>query len=509
MQKSGPGRFVLPLIFLHLAIAVPLALFLSIWADEASTLYTTQNGFFAAFRNAGTSEKQAPLYFWILSLWRLINDSIFFARLFSIVCSAAAIKVFAGLAERWLDPRAALLATSFFALHPILIWASLEIRVYSLVILLSLSLVLLFFEGFWEESSQEPQKTQRGKQVLFLAVAVFALYTNYYLGFLLPGFFAALVISRRWRGARDYVLIMIIAGLVFLPMAVTIRSQLAVRTAGFQQEIYFIEGIRHIWHHAVTFMLPAGFLSDADQSWFSVLRLWAVRALAVAAGVLAIIYARRISSRTIALGVITTSIVIGLLVAYYVLGPTHIALRHASVLFAPLIIFTSSLLADLAVDWTGRCVRIVSLAAGLPILISFSYSLTALHPNLSKRGDWGRIGEFIEQNEMPGQPILIFTTFDALALPYHYKGVNRVLPDEKFFSFDLEAELGTPGSLMSEIEFAISEIPADAAWLWLAVNEKCLTTEACVPLENYVKENYTIEIEKEFYLEKLYLLKKK
>src|SRR5690349_20813504 len=64
------------LSLLHLLITLPLAYVLNIWADEASTLYTTEHGFFYAFRSALADEKQAPLYFWFLSLWREIDASI-------------------------------------------------------------------------------------------------------------------------------------------------------------------------------------------------------------------------------------------------------------------------------------------------------------------------------------------------------------------------------------------------------------------------------------------------
>ncbi len=76
MLKFDEKKFLLILIFLHLAIALPLAFQLNIWVDEASTLYTTQNGFVQAFRNLFSDEKQAPLYFFWLSLRRKINDSI-------------------------------------------------------------------------------------------------------------------------------------------------------------------------------------------------------------------------------------------------------------------------------------------------------------------------------------------------------------------------------------------------------------------------------------------------
>ena len=78
------------LIVCHLLIALPLAWYLNIWSDEASSLYSTES-VAGAFQNAATIERQAPLYFWLLSLWRALNGSIFFARLLSIVFSVAAI----------------------------------------------------------------------------------------------------------------------------------------------------------------------------------------------------------------------------------------------------------------------------------------------------------------------------------------------------------------------------------------------------------------------------------
>jgi hypothetical protein len=164
---------------------------------------------------------------------------------------------------------------------------------------------------------------------------------------------------------------------------------------------------------------------------------------------------------------------------------------------------------DLFKQKSEGIVRITTFAAGFLVLISFSYSLINLYPNTTKRGDWERVGAFIQRNESPGQPIIVFTVFDALALPYYYHGVNKVLPDERFFDFEQEAAFGSADSLKQQTDFVISEIPPGADQIWLAVNEKCLITEACLPLENFIRTNYTIEIEKEFYKEKLFLLSKK
>ena len=143
-------------------------------------------------------------------------------------------------------------------------------------------------------------------------------------------------------------------------------------------------------------------------------------------------------------------------------GRHNIAVRHASVLFVPLILFVASLISDTFEKKSERTIKTTAFAAGLLVLFSFSYSLTNLYTNMVKRGDWERIAEFIEQNESPNEPIVVFSTFDALALPYHYRGMNRILPDEGYFTFAPEAAFGTAGSFKKEIEFVTSKIPVDA-----------------------------------------------
>jgi hypothetical protein len=234
--------------------------------------------------------------------------------------------------------------------------------------------------------------------------------------------------------------------------------------------------------------------------------VWLVRIGLIALVIFAVRFYKRLSRLSIGLFAVTATVFAALFAAYFLLGPVYLELRHASVLFVPLILFLASLITDL---FDGPAPRSVVLAAAFTVLIFFAYSTATLYPGMTKRGDWARVGAFIEQNEREGQPIVVFTTFDALALPYHYHGLNRVLPDEKFFEFEQEAPFGTVDSLRRQTDFVVSEIPAGADEIWLALNEKCMTTDACIPLQNFISANYTIELERDFYLEKVLLLRRK
>lgn len=497
------------LMLVHLSIAIPFAYHLNIWVDEASTLYATQNGLAVAIQTAAAEQKQAPLYFWVMSVWRMADGSIFFARLFSIVCSLGAIAVFANITRSFFRPRQALILTAFFALHPYLIWASAEIRVYSAVVLLTVVIIRLFLNAFPISGPEETGRTAGWAKGWLLLAVIVALYTNFYLGFVIGGLFGALLASKRWRNARDFALLMIVAGAAFIPMALMVKAVFLAKTSGFQEEHSLIVPFKEIWYHTLTFVLPAEIFPAEPASAFAYWRTWLVRIAFAVIAVAAILRRRQITPETLTLGSITAIIVAFLVIAYFLIGHEYLAIRHLAPLFAPMILFIALLIRDVFQGLLRGRTMLPSLVLGLIVMSSFVYANFNIYPAFTKRGDWARVGEFIRSNERPGQPIIVFITFESLALRYHYTGVNQILPAERFFAYGPEGKYGSADSLKNEIDYVISTIPPEAERIWLAVGEKCIATEACTPLQKHIDANYTIELEKDFYLERVYLLKKK
>jgi hypothetical protein len=514
-------RFPFFLILAHLAVTLPLAYFLNVWMDEASTLYTTQNGFFQTFQNVFADEKQAPLYFLLLSLWRTLDGSIFFARLLSIIFSCFAVRFFYDLTRGFFGENQARFVSVLFALHPFLIWTSLEIRGYSLVILLSVLLLKLFDENFYRTDAQErnaERETQNAESAihrssfilhrsfLFVLVAIVALYTNYYLGFLLAGCFAALLVSKKFKAARDYFLQMLIVLVAILPLLWIIKQQFAANAGGFQPDKSFLEGARLVWNHALNLAFPTELSPQSESSIVSVVRIWLARfGIFLMCFLLARRNFRQINKDVLAFGTISAVVVAFLLGAYFLLGGVYVALRHTAVLLVPLSMFVALLLSAVLPrrSWIFFAVVFAFL---------YPYSVYKSYPQAAKRGDWIRVARFIEANETPNQPIIVFQNYDALSLPFHYRGANRILPDENFFAWSFEENPSSETALEKQIEFVISEIPPEAEEIWLATEEICQdakTSIACQPLENFVQANYTIEKQKDFYLERVRLLRKK
>ncbi len=510
MTKFSERKYLLVIILLHLAIALPLAYYLNIWADEGSTLYTTQHGFFQTVQNTLHDEKQAPLYFLILSIWREINSSIFFARLFSIICSMLAITVFYEIVRKLWSEKTAIFAGFLFAAHPYLFWASLEIRVYSLIILLSSILVKLFLDGYLQP---ETEKSGLVSRYLFTATAIASLYTNYYLGFILVGFFVVLLVFKQFKEAKRYFIQMLIAGIAIIPLLWAIKMQFAVNTGGHFQATDPIEGMRILWGHFLTFVLPTEIHTPENQTAVSFIRIWIVRIAAIGI-VIALILERKLFERRILIFGMISAVIFGFLYfAYFMLSGIYISNRHAAVLFLPMSLFLLAVLSQILPDKrekNGKALRSFSVSAIAVLLTaSYSYALFSLYPNVTKRGDWERVSLYIEQNEKPAQPIIIFTNYEALNLPYYYKGKNQILPNKNFFKWNYEAEFGTVGTWSKQIEYVISVIPKDAREIWLLTESGCQKTNGCLPLENYIDANYTVIDQKSFYKERVRLLKKK
>jgi uncharacterized membrane protein len=508
MTKSKELKFILVAIFLHALLAVVMGYFVNIWTDEAATLFTTRNGFVYALQNALAIEKQAPLYFWCLSLWREVNSSIFFARVFSIIFSLVAIKLFLSLAKRFWNSGFSVAVTFAFALHPFLFWASNEIRGYSLTILLSVVLLTFFCNAYWLSDENADKSYVRKQRLFYIIAAITSLYSSYFLGFVLVGCFVSLLVLRRWKSAREYFVDMLIAGIFFVPMLFVIKSQFATRTSDFVPQTHLIEGIKVLWGHFVTFALPAEIYSNAEPSAVAVFRIWILRFACVAGLILLLVKRRLFDAKLLAFGTIIATVLLFFLALYMLTGTLHIQIRHMAVIFVPILLLVFSVIRNLKPDDSkGETFYFVGIS--LILAIFYGYSIVNIHPNFTKRGDWQRAAQFIGQNESANQPIIVFANYDAISLPNYYKGTNKILPDDKFFDWNYEGESGTEKMYTKQIEFVISQIPKDAAEIWFLTDESCQTTEACAPLEKYLESNYNIVEQQDFYYERVRLWRKK
>ena len=481
------------MIAAHLAIALPLAAKLNIWVDEAYSLETSST----LARALASETGHPPAYFVLLFAWRRLVSGLFFARLLSTACTSLTILLLARISRRFLPLLHEGWVASVAALHPLTLWAASEARPYALVILLSAALLLLLHKAFISEEASVRWRAA------YACVACLALYTQFYLGFLLAANVTALCGLRRWRAARDYILWMLPVALAALPLGLMIGGHIAVQAQA-TLPVPLPTAIKWVLIQLEGFVTSLDFLPNEGLFLRNLTALdpvglmrWGGRV----AFLLLLVAARRPAMRErrwaepglVALGLILLTQA-GLFVAVTsVLGGPLAEARHSISLLVPALVCFFAVLAP------ARPRGLLAAATGLLLATNGAAACVDFAP-LAKRGDHARVAAYISASETPGQPIFVFPSESAAPFDHEYRGRNRIVP------------LPAPAAAWNPRDFAFSSGPqaAEALERGLAGARECwLFTEHVeiydeVPLrvdilEAVVAERFKVLEKRHFY----------
>lgn len=482
------------LSIVFLALTIPLAARLNIWNDEAFTLHTTSGSLKYALDQALFFEVQPPFYFVLLRLWRFLNSSIVFARLFSIFFCLSAGLISFRLSRRWFKDFHPAWFAMLLAFNPFTIWTALEIRVYGLTLLLSVLLLLFFEEGYLAES------TSRRSRWAFLLSAIISIYTFYYLGFILLACAVVLLAVKRWRTLRDYLVGMVLVGAVFTPELVLLPRQMHEHLGTIQATISPWAGIRFVLWRIQDYIFPAQW--DPSVVW----RHWIVIiGLMLAVLLLGLLHRRRVEIHQVASWILFGVVSMCFLGVLQWTGDTLLEVRHTTPLFVPALLAVFS------------CLRLDVRKRGLLIwvaLMAFFYptSLWDTYRPMAKRGDWKRVAAFIQSRERSDEPIVTFTSTIELSLSHYYSGINRILPmprENVFSSYNVANY-----ALTSPDQFArvLDEVPGSDEFVWMVTDYGCGylgVNYNCDLLEHFLDHYFTVETDRIFFLSRVRLLRRR
>lgn len=489
---SGEKWIVPSLILLHLAITLSLAYKLNIWVDEAFSLHTSERGIGYALSQALHFELQAPLYFVLLSVWRKVDSSIFFARLFSVASVALSLGIVAGLSKRfWKDLHPAWIV-AIVAFNPFTIGVAVDVRLYAQVLLISALLLLTFYDGYLS------QETNRRAQMFHVLLAVAALYTQYYTGFLLVGNVCSLLVLRKWRPLRRYLIGMVVVGLCFTPMLPFIRYQMSAHTSPIKNTESWFEVIKFTTWRMKDYLLPLAWDVTLE------VRSWLLRLLYVVTAYIVFKKRRSLEANAIALWTITLIVSVFFLITARLSGELLLQIRHTVVLFIPI-----NLAAFSIASLPNRKIYIVCWT--MVVLVFCSTGLFRHYKPMAKAGDWQRVADYVMANEKPDQTILVFHAGAALPFARYYTGSNVVMPlprENTFDRFDFHDYV-----LRDEREIiqALDRTPGDHENIWLVTDEDCGYADLsyhCEILEGFVNKHYTLEASKNFHYSTVRLLRR-
>jgi uncharacterized membrane protein len=502
MQTHGSqfqSRLCGALIVLHLMIVIPLALTLNLGTDEGFSLETTKHGLAHAIDRGLYFELQPPAYFAVLNVWRSVfGDSIFAARLFSIVCAGCSLFVLAALSKRFLPRLHSPRIVAVAALHPFVIWCAVEIRLYAMVLLISSLLILLFYDGFLAD------RTSRKARIWYGVLAAVGLYTHYYTGFLLVANCGVLMFQSRWKNARKYLLNMLAVGVVFSPMVFVVLNQVGDHTSEISEPWSVVIGVKHIIWQVQHYLLPVGIKPTPLENSVS---LWTWRLLPLIA-ILGVLWKSRgmtFWKRNSAIWLVSIGTALFFVPLLKITGSELLSFRHTIVLFVPVLIGSFALCAAIggnrAVGWWSCAM----------ICFGCSTLLQNYHHN-SKGGDWIRVANHIENNEVAKEPVVVFIPWASISFGYHYDGQNQivVLPQpEECETFNMHEYVLTDSS---QIESLLAESGADVDSLWLVSSgprEYMGVNFHWEVLEQWVADGFDVVEERQFNGSRLQHLKRR
>lgn len=490
-------RWLVPLVLIgHLALVLPLAALLNIWADETYSLHTTSRDVAYALDQATHFEVQPPLYFIMLTLWRTLSPSLLWARLFSVTCSALTLVVVNQLARRLWPERHPAWCVAAVACHPFFVWAAVEARVYALTVLCSSLMVLWFFEGYWTETPRPKARWQ------YWLVVVVGLYVQYYLGFLAAAQVGVLLLLRRWQAFLQYLRFAVVAGVAILPLLWLVFVQTHTHSYLLHGALPLLDAADFLWKRVFDFALPA--------EWPPLI---GVRDLLLSGSALFVMgWCWRKSQRTVwsersALWIMAALLTLCFIVVATQLGWKELmGRRHTAALFLPVLCAVFSVMA-------AAPKKVIFPLWALVLLCFNGVTLAYEYRKMAKLGDWDRVAQYVMHAEKPGQTILIFPGEWEPSFVHHYQGSNRVvaLPrGETFQTYDLRKFV-----LYDEQDIlgSFSMQSRDMATVWLVSYDSgsCETMGihfGCEVLNDFIQKYYFVEIDRTFFSSRVRLLRR-
>ncbi len=478
--------------FIFFIIAIIISLTQFIWLDEAYTLNTTSASITQVWNRAINFEGQPPLYFVILRIWRFINDSIFFARLFSIITITISAFLVYILSQKYINAIHPFLIALLFASNTVVLWAALEIRVYGLALLFAILLICLFLEIYTSK-----HKPSLYKRLLFSGVALLSVYIQYYLAFLLIGNFVFLIINRKWEIARLYLSDMIIPVLGTVFLLINVSEQMSI----------------HSYHNSATLSLSdilAFQFKKLSYYLFSFLNYFnsGILKLVFFAVFFAIIlfFIRRnvksiISRKNYFIILLPVQLVLFTFVLF-ITDERNIAQRHSISLVLPEIFVLALLLNAI------KSVKIRYAILMLVITGNIAFNFVRYSIAKPKGIQYENLSNFIKTNDKENKPVFCFRYDIALILKYGVPN-HKVISIPENIDFDSYFNrkkwvLSSPEQLDSL--FTVNNIENG---FWLATTETDSVVNNSIEkryeiqykyemLNEYISANFNIEMERQF-----------
>ena len=467
----------LAFLLAYISFIIYLCINLNVWIDEIYTLDTTSYSISGVIKQSYNFEAQPPLYFVLLSLWRTVNSSIFIARLFSVISIGAAAFIFYKLVNLISEKKCSRWLIALFLLNPFTVWASLEIRLYAFVLMLSM-LSLYYFFLFYISGKNK-------YLIIFVITGITGIYTQYLYVFLLASFGIAILVFKGWKVFFKFSLYLLPAVVIFL-LNIFFSASPVKLTHFVPIDASFTERVIHIFH-APQDLVMAAHLMPFNR----VIRL----SIFCAAGIIAILaykewYKKRENKlyiQRINIILLCALILIFFIAVFFVLTGIEYSIRYLTIGF-PLMFAFFLLFEVFRLPKKTLIFFAVSIIYIGGLLKKYKYQV--------KDFDAKSLANYLQKNSKKGEPILFYQNLIILPVKYYYKGKNPIVPLPKKVKFD--STYLTKIKDTSELRFAIENINTPSQSYLLVTNRTELYFKGqddIKLLDNYLPYRYAITLD--------------
>jgi hypothetical protein len=393
----------------YIIFIIYLCINLNVWIDEIYTLNTTSYSVSGVIKQSYYFEGQPPLYFLLLSFWRTINSSIFFARLFSLISVGAAAFIFYKLANLICQKKCSRWVIVLFLLNPFTVWASSEIRLYAFVLMLSLLSLYYFFLFYVSGKSKF--------LIIFVFISIAGIYTQYLFVFLLASLAIATLIFKGWKIFFKFSLYLLPVAILFL-LNMLFTPNPAKLTHFVPFDISFVERLVRIFHAPQDLVLAAHLMP------FSRAIRWGIFFATVFFAALA--YKKwylkgqnKLQVERINFILLSGMFLMLFIAVFFVFTGIEYSVRYMTIGFP--FLFTFFLLFDVFTLLKKAFIFLtISIVYILALLVKYEYPV--------KDFDVKSLVNYLGKSAKKGEPILFYQKLIILPVQYYYKGNNPIIP---------------------------------------------------------------------------------
>lgn len=402
-----PGRLIYSGFLVSVLV---LAFYQTPWLDEEYSLNTTSTSLSDAYLGAVHFEGQPPLYFAALQIWRTVSHSEYWARMFSTLWIILTLPLLPKISRQYLPGLHPVWLLLLFSLNPYIFWASLEIRCYGMAIFLTAALVYLFYKAFIEGVVKQRD------YLLFTLVAVCALFTHFYAGFLLFSLGCTLLLFKGWKQFCRYLLCMILPVLFLGLFYRNIQTSFDAHTTT-STSFATIKGAFNLIATRLEMYLTSFDAYSLNGYHRLLFRLFVSGTILL----LGFKYAKQLKVKILfyknyPLIILLISCVL-IMVAYFAVSEKYVLKRHTYFLYLPAIL---TILFSIEKTFRKYSWTVISFL----LLVNFVGIVKA---DYLPRHNNKVLAHYVENNETNGEKVFIYPCELGFSFNYKYRGQNEII----------------------------------------------------------------------------------